>query len=218
MLSPKTKGPGASQQLARIDDPLITDLLTSVCGNMPAEQPLWPLSPSAFRSRFRALGKGLGLPETFPPASSRSSVATFLYEMTENTDLVARRGRWMSQKTTNIYLQEVHLSSLGSTSQKNIESWVSTRKATASYGMPPSFSIIALTTTCGHPCLLAHLPTEYQNARLQLSRVILCWDFGIMGQPLSRGLCLRRSGDRTCRAASVASSSDFEGWELTDTA
>ena len=70
VLRPKTRGPGASQQPARINDPLITDLLTDVFGNLPAEQPLWPLFPSAFRSRFRAIGKGLGMPETFTPAAA----------------------------------------------------------------------------------------------------------------------------------------------------
>ena len=41
-------------------------------------------------------------------------------------------------------------------------------------------------------------------------------DHGTASQ--SRPLPSRRSGDLTCRAASVASRSDFEGWELTDTA
>ena len=112
VLSPKTRGLGASQQPARIDDPPIAGLPTSAFGNMPAEQPLWPLSPSAFRCRFRVLGESPGLPETCSPASLRGSGATFLYDVTRNTDLVARRGRWMSQKTTNIYLQEVQVASV----------------------------------------------------------------------------------------------------------
>ena len=89
VLSPKTRGPGASQQPARIDDPFITDLLTNVFGNMPAEQPFWPLSPSAFRSRFRALEKSPGLPDNFTPASLRGSGATFLCIRTENTELTS---------------------------------------------------------------------------------------------------------------------------------
>ena len=140
---------------ARIDDPLVTDSLTSVFGNMPAEQPLCPLSPSAFRSRFRALGKGMGLPEISPPAPPRSSVATFLYEVT-----VARRGRWMSQKTTNIYLQEVQVASdfprLNVSEKHRILGLY--EKGHSVIAMPPSFSRMALATTCGHPCLLAHLP------------------------------------------------------------
>ena len=112
MLSPKTRGPGASQQPARIGDPLVTDLLTNVFGSLPTEQSLWLLSPSAFRSRFRAIGKVLGMPQTFTPASLRGSGATFLDETTENTDLVARHGRWMSQKTMNIYLHEVQVASV----------------------------------------------------------------------------------------------------------
>ena len=47
------------------------------------------------------------MPVTFTPASLRGNCATFLYEI--NTDLIGRRGRWMSQKTMNIYLQEVRV-------------------------------------------------------------------------------------------------------------
>ena len=94
---------------AWIDDPLVTDLLTNVFGNVPAEQPVWPLSPSGFRNRFRALRKSLAMPDNFTPVSLRGSGATLHHETTENTDLVARRGRWVGQKTTNIYLQEVQV-------------------------------------------------------------------------------------------------------------
>ena len=68
--------------------------------------------PRLFEAGVRATGKGLGMPETFIPASLRGSGATFLYETTENTDPVARRGRWMSQKTTNICVQEVQVASV----------------------------------------------------------------------------------------------------------
>ena len=169
----------------RIDDPLITDSLTSVFGNMPAEQPLCPLSRSAFRSRFRALGKGMGLPEISPPAPPRSSVATFLFEVT-----VARRGRWMSQKTTNIYLQEVQVASdfprLNVSEKHRILGLYEKGHSITRYATELLQNGIDNNLW---PSLFARPPTsDNQNVRLRLLRVVLFWDFGIMGQPLSRAL------------------------------
>ena len=111
---PKTRGSAARHQSARIDPVDVTRLLTAVFGKRPREEHLWRQSPSTLRKRFGILQKALGLPTTpvdgFRPydlASMRPGGATFLLQRFEDAELVRRRGRWLSSRVLEIYLQEV---------------------------------------------------------------------------------------------------------------
>ena len=111
---PKTRGVAAKHQAARVDPYDVIQLLSAVFGKWSPDDRLWKLSPGAFRKRFATLLRSLGLPvqrthdtTPFDLASLRPGGATFLLHRFEDADLVRRRGRWISVRVLEIYLQEV---------------------------------------------------------------------------------------------------------------
>ena len=77
---------------------------------------LWPFSAATLRSRFTCLLKALDLPTSktsagrpFELSSLRPGGATWMLNITENAELVRRRGRWLSHRVMEIYLQEVQV-------------------------------------------------------------------------------------------------------------
>ena len=111
---PKTRGRGARHQSAKIEPADIVALVTSVFRRHSRSQRLWPLSAQTLRRRFNCLLEGLGLPtkpvrgqRPYDLGSLRPGGATFLLNKTEDTSLLQRRGRWLSYKVMNIYLQEI---------------------------------------------------------------------------------------------------------------
>ena len=73
--------------------------------------PLWHQSGATLRRRLEQLQTRLGLTEDGRPVFDLSSLrpggATWMLGLTENSELVRRRGRWLSQRVMDIYLQEV---------------------------------------------------------------------------------------------------------------
>ena len=112
--NPKTRGRSAKHQSARIDPSDLVRLISAVYKDFDAEQVLWPYSPSTLRKRFAALMKVLELDVArssdqapFDLGSLRPGGATDLLFETEDSELVRRRGRWLSARVMEIYLQEV---------------------------------------------------------------------------------------------------------------
>ena len=112
---PKTRGRSARHQSARVDQPDIIRLLTAVYEKADSNDLLWPLSASTLRKRFSSLLTALGITGTngrglqFDLASLRPGGATHLLNMSENSELVRRRGRWLSHRVMEIYLQEIQV-------------------------------------------------------------------------------------------------------------
>ena len=111
---PKTRGRAARHQAARVDPVDIVRLLTGAFANLSPDKKLWPYSAATLRKRFSALLTGLGLQcrkengkRGFDLGSLRPGGATYLLLKTEDSELVRRRGRWVSAKVCEIYLQEV---------------------------------------------------------------------------------------------------------------
>ncbi|CAE7467038.1 unnamed protein product [Symbiodinium microadriaticum] len=83
---------------------------------LPRESPLWPMSQQSLRKRFTTVLACLGIDRAFGRekaldlGSFRPGGATFLLQCTEDSELVRRRGRWVSHKVMEIYLQEVSAS------------------------------------------------------------------------------------------------------------
>eukprot|EP00435_Cladocopium_sp_Y103_P015061 s334_g3.t1 len=112
--TPKTRGKAARHQAARIDPPDIVQLLEATFADFPPEKKLWPLSAATLRRRFSCLLREIGLPTSrlrdlrpFDLGSLRPGGATFLLLASEDMDLVRRRGRWITNKVCECYLQEV---------------------------------------------------------------------------------------------------------------
>jgi hypothetical protein len=127
--SPKTKRL-ARRQHSRISDEFVVRLLDSVFGDYPMESRLCPFTASAFRSRWDAIFRHLGVSTRsvdrgITPGSLRGSGATYFYIETEDVQRIAWRGRWARLQTLEFYLQEVAaqmlLSTLSETSRTLIK-------------------------------------------------------------------------------------------------
>ena len=83
---------------------------------LPRDAPLWPMSQQSLRKRFVCVLACLGIDKAFGRekaldlGSLRPGGAAFLLQCTEDSELVRRRGRWVSHKVMEIYLQEVSAS------------------------------------------------------------------------------------------------------------
>lgn len=112
--SPKTRGRAARHQAARIDAPDLLAFLDAVFGDMRHDVKLWPFSAATLRKRFGDLLRAVGLPterkgslKPFDLGSLRPGGATHLLIQCENSEIVRRRGRWVTTKVMEVYLQEV---------------------------------------------------------------------------------------------------------------
>ena len=111
---PKTRGRRAKHQAARIDQSDVIRFLSAMYGKCDQDFPIWPYSASTLRKRFSQLLQVLKLPTEKSPemrrfdlGSLRPGGATWLLHKTEQPELVRRRGRWLSCRVMEIYLQEV---------------------------------------------------------------------------------------------------------------
>ena len=114
---PKTRRRAAKHQSAKIDLPDLVQVLEIAFENLQPGDSLWPYSGQTLRSRFRRVCAALGLPSSgdrkdkhLDLSSFRPGGATWLLQASDNPELVRRRGRWLSPKVMEIYLQEVQSS------------------------------------------------------------------------------------------------------------
>jgi hypothetical protein len=108
---PKTRNRAAAHQAARLDDVQAALLLTAIYGTANPDSFLWPNTPHQFRKCFDLIMEVLHV-EGLTPASFRGGGATYLFEVTQDAPFVMRRGRWMSMRTMDIYLQELQAAML----------------------------------------------------------------------------------------------------------
>ena len=110
---PKTRYKAARHQAAKVDHPQLLQVIALAFQKLPKGSRLWPASPQAFRRRFATILRALQLqvlPEGQRPldlGSLRAGGATWLLQTSEDSSLVQRRGRWLTQKVMEIYIQEV---------------------------------------------------------------------------------------------------------------
>ena len=110
---PKTRGRAAKHQVAKIDFPDVIAFLDAVFSKCDGYEKLWPFSPQTMRVRFKQLQKALGLQLSRAGghlpcelSSLRPGGATFFLQLAEDGDYVRRKGRWLSAKVLEIYVQE----------------------------------------------------------------------------------------------------------------
>ncbi|CAE7829752.1 unnamed protein product [Symbiodinium sp. CCMP2592] len=111
---PKTRFRAARHQSLRVDQPQLLRVLTLAFGSLEPSEKLWSFSGSTLRNRFQKLMLALRLGPGIVPkvrdfdmGSLRAGGATWLMDATENPDYVRRRGRWITTKVMEIYVQEV---------------------------------------------------------------------------------------------------------------
>ena len=131
ILEPKTRFTAAKHQTAKLDAPDMLAIVDLAFSSLQKDARLWPYSSQTLRTRFRSLLNGLGLPtgvvggrRPLDLGSLRAGGATWLLNMSENPDLTRRRGRWLNNKTMEIYVQEassvLYLSTVSDVSREKI--------------------------------------------------------------------------------------------------
>ena len=111
---PKTRFTAARHQSAKLDIPDLLKIVHLAFSRMKPFQKLWPKSGQTLRVRFRQIllelgigpntklnGKGLDL------GSLRPGGAAWMIQQCEDPTFTRRRGRWVNEKTMEIYIQEI---------------------------------------------------------------------------------------------------------------
>ena len=117
ILEPKTRFRAARHQSSKLEPPDLILVAWIGLGHLKPHERIWPGSSSTLRSRLDKVLAKLGLPtmtthlgKPLTLASFRPGGATFLIGLTESAEVVRRKGRWISLKVMDIYLQEVSAS------------------------------------------------------------------------------------------------------------
>ena len=95
-----------------LDDPMTVLLLRAWLSTALPGDPLLPKGALDFRAVFARLVSAVKLPTGYKPYSLRRRGATHFFRRTGNLSLSCSRGRWSSEKTARIYVNEAlaHLS------------------------------------------------------------------------------------------------------------
>ena len=110
---PKTRLRAARHQAAKLEASDLVELVDVAFAHLPSGSRIWPLSAQTLRRRFDTALERLGIPTArthhrpLDLGSFRPGGATHLLQLTEDAELVRRRGRWVSNKVMEIYLQEI---------------------------------------------------------------------------------------------------------------
>ena len=116
---PKTSFRAARHQVARIDHKQLVKVIEVALQTLKPDQRLWPFSGQTMWARFQKLLDASGfssLPKNISRGidlgSLRARGATWLMMVSEEAELTRRRGRWLTSKVLEIYVQEVGPGSL----------------------------------------------------------------------------------------------------------
>ena len=111
---PKTRFSNARHQSAKLDIPDLLSVVRLAFKDLKQENMLWPFSAQTLRNRLRVVLSACWLPtesgaglRALDLGSFRSGGATWIIQVTEDGDLLQRRGRWANRKMMEIYVQEV---------------------------------------------------------------------------------------------------------------
>ena len=114
VLEPKMRFKAARHQCLRVEQTQLLRVLKLAFASLAPMGKLWPQSPSTLRARFKKLLQIVGLREhlvqgvkDFDLGSLRAGGATWLMQCMEDPEYVRRRGRWITTKVMDIYVQEV---------------------------------------------------------------------------------------------------------------
>ena len=110
---PKTRFSNARHQSAKLDIPDLLSVVRLAFKHLKPNNFLWPYSAQTLRNRLRTVLAACWLPtestgglRALDLGSFRSRGATWIIQITEDGDLLQRRGRWANRKMMEIYVQE----------------------------------------------------------------------------------------------------------------
>ena len=111
---PKTRFKSARHQAGKLEQPDLILVVQLGFQHLQKHERLWPFSAATLRQRLNKVLQKLCLPwkadskpRPLTLASFRAGGATWLISQCESSELVRRRGRWLSIQTMEIYIQEV---------------------------------------------------------------------------------------------------------------
>ena len=111
---PKTRFRAARHQSFKVDHPQLVRLIRAAYKNLAEGDFLWHMSPATLRSRCAKLLGAISLTPGLVPGvkdfdlgSLRAGGATWLMLMLDDPEKVRRRGRWVTNKVMEVYVQEV---------------------------------------------------------------------------------------------------------------
>ena len=111
---PKTRFSNARHQSAKLDIPDLLSVVRLAFKDLGPNNMLWPYSAQTLRNRLKTVLSACWLPtdsganvRALDLGSFRSGGATWIIQVTEDGDLLQRRGRWANRKMMEIYVQEV---------------------------------------------------------------------------------------------------------------
>ena len=113
---PKTRGRAARHQSSKLEPSDLVELCSLAFERLPKTARVWSMSPQTLRKRLYDVLRRLGMSRSggrerpLDLGSLRPGGATYLLQQTEDSELTRRRGRWVSHKVMEIYLQEVSAS------------------------------------------------------------------------------------------------------------
>ena len=110
---PKTRQTGARHQAGKLDVPDLLAVVDLAFGRLPSSSKLWMWSGQTLRNRFSSVLAALRLPterkhclKPLDPGSLRAGGATWHLQVSEDGEYCRRKGRWLSQKVMEVYVQE----------------------------------------------------------------------------------------------------------------
>ncbi|CAE7398354.1 folD [Symbiodinium sp. CCMP2592] len=109
---PKTRLRVARHQVAKVEPEDLVALIGYAFEDLQPGEKLWPRTPQTLRRRLDQILERLGVraksgERALDLGSFRPGGATHLLTLCEDSELVRRRGRWISHKVMEVYLQEV---------------------------------------------------------------------------------------------------------------
>lgn len=111
---PKTRFTAARHQCAKLDVPDLLRVVHLAFSRLLPHQKLWPQSGQTLRTRFKQLMSELGVGpsvrlngKALDLGSLRPGGATWILQVTEDSEFLRRRGRWINSRVMEIYIQEI---------------------------------------------------------------------------------------------------------------
>ena len=110
---PKTRFSAARHQSARLDQPELLRVIELAFRKLRPDQRLGPMSGQTMRVRFQKLLEATGIASLssgmrgLDLGSLRAGGASWLLLTSEDSELTRRRGRWVTHRVMEIYVQEI---------------------------------------------------------------------------------------------------------------
>lgn len=103
---PKARKVAARRQHVLLEERGLLRVLVVFLASLSAGEKLWPFTQATFANRLRVILEFLGCPDLFPPSGLRAGGATHHWLAFRNFGLLRLKGRWLSGRSLEHYVEE----------------------------------------------------------------------------------------------------------------